>query len=98
MRLKVRKPRATFALLVHVPFTLVSGTVLRIVSFTFQVTYIRPMRSEKLLWMRLSWSFSARAGGVNQQLRKELEPSELESECESEREFEREPPAVKVIY
>ena len=32
-----------------------------------------------------------RAGGVNQQLRKELEPSELESERESEREFEREP-------
>ena len=27
---------------------------------------------------RLSWSFSARAGGVNQQLRKELELSELE--------------------
>jgi len=32
----------------------------------------------------------SRAGGVNQQLRKELEPSELESERESEREFERE--------
>ena len=31
-----------------------------------------------------------RTGGVNQQLRKELEPSELESERESEREFERE--------
>ena len=41
--------------------------------------------------MRLSWSF-LRAGGVNQQLRKELEPSELESrERESERGFEREP-------
>ena len=32
-----------------------------------------------------------RAGGVNQQLRKELEPSELESEHEIEREFKREP-------
>ena len=32
-----------------------------------------------------------RTGGVNQQLRKELEPSELKSERESEREFEREP-------
>ena len=33
-----------------------------------------------------------RAGGINQQLGKELEPSELESESESEseREFERE--------
>jgi len=37
--------------------------------------------------MNASFVEFLRAGGVNQQLRKELEPSELESE----REFEREP-------
>ena len=41
--------------------------------------------------MDVSFMEFLRAGGVNQQLRKELEPSELESERESEREFECEP-------
>ena len=41
--------------------------------------------------MDMSFVEFLRAGGVNQQLRKELEPSELKSERESEREFEREP-------
>ena len=40
--------------------------------------------------MNASFVEFLRAGGVNQHLRKELEPSELESERESEREFERE--------
>jgi len=64
--------------------TLVSVTVLRIFSFTFQFTYSHAW--QKII-MDASFVEFLRAGGVNQQLRKELEPSELESECE----FEREP-------
>jgi len=83
----VRKPRATFALLVHVPgsrFHYRSGNILIHVS-------VHPTTHAWRKIMDASFVEFLRAGGVNQQLRKEVEPSKLESKRESEREFEREP-------
>jgi len=77
----VRKPRATFELLVHVPdscFRYCSENIL---------VHIPVHQLPRKIIMAASFVEFLRAGGVNQRLRKELEPSELETE----REFECEP-------